>query len=155
MLAGGLHSGALQNVAQAWTGKAGSAHRAFAPLDAGDLRAMEAASVAGAFEGVDDGVSFEFGEFGQAQGEGLLDFSADGETPFVSIELGWFVHVIAHEEVRHGGEPGVEIFDWGFQIDEAVGAENHAVFAGEVDGLFLRESPGQEGWGGACGQGGG
>jgi hypothetical protein len=54
VLASGLHSGALKNVAQARAGKAGSAHCTFAPLNAGDLRAMEAASVAGALERVDD-----------------------------------------------------------------------------------------------------
>ena len=42
---------------------------------------MQAASVAGALERVDDGVGFEFGKLGQAQGERLLDFSAERETP--------------------------------------------------------------------------
>src|SRR5271166_3671530 len=52
VLACGLDSGALQDVAQAWAGEAGGAYSALAPLHAGDLRAMEAASVAGAFQGV-------------------------------------------------------------------------------------------------------
>jgi len=65
VLSGRLDSGALQEVAQAWAGKAGGAYRTFAPLNAGDLWAMQAAAVAGALEGVDYGVSFKFGKFGQ------------------------------------------------------------------------------------------
>jgi hypothetical protein len=64
VLAGGFHSGALEYVAQAGTGEPGGAYCSFAPLHAGDLGAMEAASVAGALEGVDNRVSFEFGKLG-------------------------------------------------------------------------------------------
>src|SRR5580658_5976661 len=71
VLAGGLHSGTLQDIAQAWAGKAGCANRALAPLNAGDLGAMQAASVAGAFEGVDDRVSLDFRKLGEIQGDGF------------------------------------------------------------------------------------
>ena len=87
MLAGGLHSGTLQDIAQARTGKAGSTHRTLAPLDARDLRAMQATSVACAFKGVDDRVSLDFRKLGEVQGNGFLDFSADREKPVVRIEL--------------------------------------------------------------------
>src|SRR5271166_5920690 len=60
VLAGGLDPRLLQDITQAWTGKAGGAYGTLAPLNAGDLGALQAATVAGAFERVDDGVVFEF-----------------------------------------------------------------------------------------------
>ena len=74
----------------------------------------------------------------------FLDFSTDRETPVVSIKFRRFEHVIAHEEVRHRREPGVEILDRTFEIDEAERTKNHAIFARKIDGLPLRESPGQD-----------
>ena len=113
---------------------------------------MQIASVAGALERVDDRVGLDFGKLGEAERERLLHFSANRESPVVRVEFAWFVHVIAHEEVRNRSEPAVEVLDRGFEIDEAEGSQNHSVFARNRDGLFLRESPGQEGGRCACGK---
>ena len=89
VLASRLHSGLLQNVAQARSGKPCRADRAFAPLNSRNLRTVKAASVARAFERVDDGMRFEFREIGKLEGKSFLDFSADCEAPAVrSSSLG-------------------------------------------------------------------
>ena len=150
MFARGFHSGPLQNITQARTGKTGRAHRAFAPLDAGNLRPLQTASIASALERVDDGVRLHLGQLGKAQRERLLDFSAQRETPAAGIEFARLVHVVAHEEVRHGREPAIEILDRAFQIDEAERAKNHAILAWNRDCLSLREGPGQHGRRCAC-----
>src|SRR5579863_7802977 len=54
VLAAGFRSGALQHIAQARSGEAGGSHRTFAPLNAGNLGTMKAASVPGALESIDD-----------------------------------------------------------------------------------------------------
>src|SRR5216683_381510 len=48
--------------------------------------------------------------------------------------LAVLVHVVAHEEVRNGRDPSVEIFDRGLQIQKAVRAKNHAILARHIDG---------------------
>src|SRR5882672_8022775 len=151
VLAGGFHSGALQHIAQARTRKACGANRAFAPLNAGDLRTMQTAPVAGAFERVDDRMSLDPGKLGETERERLVYFPAQREAPVVSVEFAWLVHVIPHEEVRDWSEPGVEIFDRGLDIEKAEGAKDHSVLAGKLDGLLLRESPNQDGGCCACG----
>src|SRR5271168_1253050 len=90
-------------------------------------------------------MSLASGKISQGQGQRLLDFSAEREAPILGIELARLVQVSADEEVRYGREPGVEVLDRAFEIDEAEGAKNHAVFAGNLDGLSLGESPGQDG----------
>ncbi len=105
---------------------------------------MQAAAVAGTFKSVDDRVGFEFGEFAEGQADRLFHFAAKRETPGRGIEFAGLMHVIAHEEVRHGREPGIEILDGRFEVDKAVGTDDHAVFAGDSDGLLLREGPGQD-----------
>ena len=80
---------------------------------------MQAAAVAGALKRVDDRMGLEPGELGQTQRKRLLHFAANRETPVPGIEFARFVHVITYEEVGHRGEPGIEIFDRSFEIDEA------------------------------------
>jgi|SRR5208283_4677496 hypothetical protein len=64
MLAGSLDSGALQDCAQARATETGRAHRSFAPLDAGYLRTIKAASVSRALKRVNYGMGFQFRELG-------------------------------------------------------------------------------------------
>src|ERR1700676_4973913 len=60
VFAGGLDGSALQNITQTRSREARRADRALAPLHAGNLRTVQAASVPGTFQSVDDRVSFEF-----------------------------------------------------------------------------------------------
>lgn len=50
VLAGGLDAGALQEVAQSRAGETGGPDCSFLPLNARNMRLLEGASVAGAFE---------------------------------------------------------------------------------------------------------
>ena len=72
MFAGGLHSGALQHVAQARTGESCRTHRALAPLDAGNLRAVQTAAIAGTLKRIYDGVDLKFGKLGEAHRQRLV-----------------------------------------------------------------------------------
>src|ERR1700728_34040 len=139
VLARRLHSGLLQNIAQAWSGKLCRAHRTFAPLNSVNLRTMEAASVARAFECVDDGMRFEFREIRKFERKSFVALSSHRETPLGQIEFARFVHMIAHEEMRNRSEPGIEILDRRLEIDKAVGAHDHSIFVGKVDQTTLRE----------------
>src|SRR3984957_17645155 len=87
VLAGGLNPGALQNIAQTWASEPRSSDSPLAPLYARDLRAMQAASVAGALERVDNGVRLEFLKLGQLQRQRFLHLAAQREAPVVGIEF--------------------------------------------------------------------
>lgn len=145
MFARRLHPGALQHVVQSWAGKSRRAHRTLAPLNAGNLRAMQATAVAGALKSVNDRVGVHFRKLGQAQCECLLYFATDHEMPVIRIQFAGFVHVITYEEVWHRSEPGIEILDGALQIKKAKRAKNHPLFAGKIDGLRLRKRPSQKG----------
>src|SRR6202044_1448723 len=137
MFARGFHSGTIENIAQAWPGETGGTDRSFAPLDAGDLRALQIAAVAGAFERVHNGMGLDFRKLGQAERERLFHFPANCESPLGCIEFAGLVHVIAYEEVRNGSKPRVKVFDRSFDIDETERAKNHSVFAGNITRLPL------------------
>src|ERR1700733_10476204 len=108
VLAGRLYPCLLQHIVKSWTGKPCRAHCSLAPLNARHLTAMQAAAITGAFEGIYDSVRLNLGKFGEAKSNWLLHFFADGETPIVRVEFTGFVHVIAHEEVRHRRKPAIE-----------------------------------------------
>ena len=118
VFAGGLHACTLQDIAQSRAAELGCAHRTFAPLDSGDLWTVKAATIAGAFQRVDDRGRLEFGKIGKRQGQLLLDFTANAQSPRGRVEFAGFVHVIAHEEVRDRCQPGIKIFDGGLKIDK-------------------------------------
>ena len=61
VLTGGLDAGALQEIAQSRAGETGRPNCSFLPLNAWNMRLLEAASVAGAFERIDYRMLFDLG----------------------------------------------------------------------------------------------
>src|SRR5206468_1712595 len=82
--------------------------------------------ISSTFEGGDDTVWFELFQVGQAQGQRLLHFSADGQDPGARVQRAWLVHVITHKEMRDRRDPGFENVHRHFQIEKASRAHNHA-----------------------------
>src|SRR6266567_3412797 len=87
-------------------------------------------------------MSFDLRKLRQAQSEGLLYFSANGKSPILWVKLAGLVHVVAYEKMRDRREPGIEVLDWRFQVDEAERTDDQAIFAGNVD----RGCPRYERW---------
>ena len=78
VFAGVLHAGTLQDISHSRTGEAGGPNCAAFPLHAGHVWLLKGSAISGTFEGIDDTVWFEFLQVGQAQGQQILHFSADG-----------------------------------------------------------------------------
>src|ERR1700722_681609 len=155
VLAAGFEAGSLQNIAQARPGKARCAHGPLAPLNAGDLRALQGAAISGALQSVDHGVSFNLTEFAEGNRQGFLDFATDGEFPLLRIQFAGLVHVIANEEVRNWGKPGIKEFYRGLEIEEAIGAHDQIIFPRNLDAIFgKRRTPGPNRWQSARHKGG-
>ena len=72
-LGGGVHARKFEDVAEARAGPFGVADGAAAPLNTGQLRSEEGASVAGAFEGRRDGVLRELLKVGEGHLERFGD----------------------------------------------------------------------------------
>src|SRR5439155_17947344 len=99
VFAGVLHAGTLQQITHSRAGEAGGPNCAAFPLHAWNMRLLKSPSISGTFEGIDGTVWFELFQVGQAQGQRILHFSADGQSPRARVERAWLVHMITHEEM--------------------------------------------------------
>ena len=128
---GGVDAGEFEDVAEARAGPLGVAHGAAAPLNAGQFRSEEGASVAGAFEGRRDGVLRQLLEVGEGHLERLGDQAGEVEAVGGGIDRGGAGKVLANEEGVDGGDPGVEVLEGSFQILRTVVVEDHGPLAGD------------------------
>jgi len=88
VLSSRLYSGTLQDVPQTRTGESGSAHGALAPLNTGNLRTMQTATVARALQRVDNGMSLQLREFREGEGERPIDETVNEKSIVVRVDSG-------------------------------------------------------------------
>src|SRR5437899_52593 len=104
------HSGALQQLTQAWAAETCGSNRSLLPLDSWHTRNREGPTVPGAFQSIDDGVLLHSGQLRKGQCQRLLHFSTHTEPPLSGIDRAGLVHMIADIEMFHRRDKRVGVF---------------------------------------------
>jgi hypothetical protein len=129
-----FQAGFFEERLKAGPGEPGIADRAFAPLDSGNPRGLKRAAVARALQRVGDGMDGDFREIGERQRDRFFYLSGDGHLPSCHVDFGGLEHVIADKEVIDGRDPVGHEPDRRFEIEKAVGTNDHAIFAWDGNG---------------------
>ena len=123
----GFTRGTLQQIMQARAAEACRPHRAAQPLHPGNVRLLKAATVARTFQCVSD--AYETPSCPSRRGSKFSGLSTSPpmlNRQLSAIQRAGFVHVVAHEEMRYRGNPGIEKLRRHFKIEKARRAHDHA-----------------------------
>jgi hypothetical protein len=97
------------------------------------MRMMKRPPVAGTLECVGHSVWFHPYQIIEVESQRLFDFPRDFQFPGIGIENAGLVHVVAHEEMWDGSDPGIEKFRGHLQIEKARRPDDHSLFARNDD----------------------